>query len=178
MKLRKKTSTEQILKVMQALAWIPFVAYGIETGAIIISFIISLNNPIASQDLYLGLDYSAIRDHSFWYYVCAVSLRISIPAMLCNVWILALQAIRKVNLSNPFQEYVALKLEKIGYALFSTWVLMMVANGYFAWLHKVTGEVLEVWSSSQFIFMSGLIFIIAQIFKRGVEIQSENELTV
>ncbi len=32
--------------------------------------------------------------------------------------------------------------------------------------------------SSEFLFMAGIIFIIALIFKRGVEIQSENELTI
>jgi len=32
--------------------------------------------------------------------------------------------------------------------------------------------------SSDFIFLAGVIFIFAQIIKRGIEIQSENNLTI
>ncbi|MBN2635649.1 MAG: DUF2975 domain-containing protein [Prolixibacteraceae bacterium] len=36
----------------------------------------------------------------------------------------------------------------------------------------------DSWNTGPFLFMAGLVFVISQIFKRGVEIQSENDLTV
>ena len=42
----------------------------------------------------------------------------------------------------------------------------------------LTGELHGNWISGEFIFMVGLVFIISQVFKRGVEIQAENDLTV
>lgn len=32
--------------------------------------------------------------------------------------------------------------------------------------------------SAEFVFMAGVVFVMSQIFKKGVEIQTENELTV
>jgi hypothetical protein len=37
---------------------------------------------------------------------------------------------------------------------------------------------LRLGGSDVWIFMSVILFVIAQIFRRGIEIQSENELTV
>lgn len=178
MKAIHQPNTKQILKVMQALAWIPLITYSVKAGSILISFIVSLSNPIASKDLYLGLDYSGILDFEFNHYLATITLELSILGMLIYVWLLILQTLMKLDLDNPFTMEVALKLEKIAISLFRTWVLMMVASGYMAWLHKLTGGQYSDWSTSEFIFMSGLIYVFSQIFKRGVEIQSENELTV
>jgi len=43
---------------------------------------------------------------------------------------------------------------------------------------KTTGEAPESIEAGEILFMAGLVFVIAQIFKRGVEMQAENELTV
>ena len=51
-------------------------------------------------------------------------------------------------------------------------------NAYMRWLTKTTGEFYERGTTEEFMFMAGLVFIISQVFRRGVEIQSENELTV
>ncbi len=41
------------------------------------------------------------------------------------------------------------------------------------------GVVTELhWESAGYLFMAGIIFIIALLFERGIEIQSENELTI
>ena len=178
MKSKNKPNTELILHVMRTLSWLSFVGYAIVAGSILISFIVSLRNPIAAKDLYLGLDYSSILDYGFWYYVAAISFRFTINCLLSYVWFMVWKTLDKMNLKNPFTMTTALKLEKIGLTLFATWILMMVASGYMAWMHKKTGLLYEDWSTSQFIFLSGLIYVISQIFKRGVEIQSENELTV
>ena len=43
----------------------------------------------------------------------------------------------------------------------------------------ITSNLNAFWADSQaFILMSAVIYIIAQIFKKGIEIQNENELTI
>ena len=84
----------------------------------------------------------------------------------------------KMSLMNPFKMEVAQKLEKISHLLFGTWIVGMLGSAHSAWLMKLTGQLYGNWVSGEFIFMAGLVFIISQVFKRGVEIQSENELTV
>jgi hypothetical protein len=55
---------------------------------------------------------------------------------------------------------------------------MQVGNGQTRWLSKQAGLSLQDWNGAEFLFVAGLVFIVSQIFKRGVEMQSENELTV
>jgi hypothetical protein len=34
------------------------------------------------------------------------------------------------------------------------------------------------WSGKEFLFMASILFVISLIYKRGIELQTENELTV
>jgi len=99
-------------------------------------------------------------------------------ALKSYVWYLVIKTLSHLKLTNPFKMETAQKLEKISYTLFSTWIAGMVSSAHTAWLEKVTDGVQADYVSGEFIFMAGLVFIISQVFKRGVEIQSENELTV
>ncbi len=69
-------------------------------------------------------------------------------------------------------------LERISYILFVISIVGMSSSAYIEWLAKVTGESFQKWSAGEFVLISGLVYIISQIFRRGVEIQSENDLTV
>lgn len=178
MKLKKQTKTEQILSVMHILAWVAFVGFSIEAGAILFSYGVSIVNPESAKNLYRGLNLYNLRQLNFWHYTSAVSFMVALPAVKSGVWYLVIKTVSKINLANPFTMEVAGKLERISYMLFSTWVIGMLSSAHTAWLMKVTGEVHGSWVSGEFIFMAGLVFIISQVFKRGVEIQSENELTV
>lgn len=173
-----KAQTVQILTVMRILAWVAAVGFLIEAGAILVSFAVSCINPDAAGNLYKGFDLYNLRQFNFWYYVGSVSFLVALPAMKSFVWFLVIKVLSKINLMNPFKMEVAQILEKISYVLFGTWLVGMLSSAYAHWLLKITGELHGESVSGEFIFMAGLVFIISQIFKRGVEIQSENELTV
>jgi|UniRef100_UPI0040498638 hypothetical protein len=176
--MKPKTKTEQILTVMPILAWVAFVAFMIEAGAILFSYFVSYDSPEAARDLYRGLNLYNLRQLNFWYYTMSISFIVALSLMKSFVSFLVIRTLSKFNLKNPFSEEVASKLEKISYFAFGTWVITMLSNAHTGWLLKITGELHGNWISGEFIFMVGLVFIIAQVFKRGVEIQSENELTV
>jgi len=95
-----------------------------------------------------------------------------------SVWWMVVKLINKIKLANPFTREIAHSLEFISYLLFAVWVLSATAGGFSAWVEKMDGNLKISWNHEQFLFMAGLVFIISQIFKRGVEIQSENDLTV
>jgi hypothetical protein len=173
-----KTRTQQILMVMRILAWVAFIGYMIEAGTILLSYGMSCLNPEASRNLYQGLNLYNLRQFNFWHYTLTVSFVVSISIMKSYVWYLVIKALSKISLSNPFKTEVAKTLEKISYVLFGTWLVGMLSSGHTSWLMKLTGELHGKWVSEEFIFMAGLVFVISQIFKRGVEIQSENDLTV
>lgn len=175
---KPKTRTEQILSAMYILAWVAFIGYAIEAGAILVSFYASCVDPLAAKNLYNNLDFYKLREFSMFYYVGSVSFLVALPVMKSIVWLLVIKTMQKINLSTPFTNEVVRLLEQISYVLFSIWLVGMVANGYTSWLYKRTGQLFGSYITGEFIFMAGLIFIISQIFKRGMEIQSENDLTV
>jgi hypothetical protein len=51
-KMKTQTKTEQILAVMQIMAWVAAVGYAIEAGAILISYGVSCVNPEGAKNLY------------------------------------------------------------------------------------------------------------------------------
>jgi hypothetical protein len=63
------------------------------------------------------------------------------------------------------------------YTILGIWVFAMIYNIHVGILEKVYG-IAASYISGDFLFLAGVVFIFAQMFKRGVEIQHENELTV
>lgn len=176
--MKAKTRTENILIVMQILAWVAFVGYAIEAGAILVSFIVSFINPEVAKHLYNKVNLNDLRQLNIWYYSCTMAFMVILPVMKSFVWLLVIKTLQKINLVTPFTMEVVNILERISYVLFGVWIVGALGNAYSNWLSKRVGEFEGTHITGEFIFMAGLIFVISQIFKRGVEIQSENDLTV
>ncbi|MCF0058802.1 DUF2975 domain-containing protein [Dyadobacter sp. CY356] len=172
------TRTKQILNVMYVLTWIAFVGLMIETGAILVSYVVSCLNPGAAKNLYKDLNLEELRTFSIYQYTMSVSFIIAVSAMKAYVSFMVIKALSKVNLANPFTVEMVSILEKISYTLLGIWIVAVLNNEHVSWLLKQTSITSETLSAEEFIFMAGLVFIISQVFKRGVEIQSENDLTV
>ena len=87
-----------------------------------------------------------------------------------------------IDLKKPFNSYVSRQISKISYYTLSIGVLSYIAresarnlqhDGY------VINTLNQFWADSQaYILMAAVIYVIATIFKKGVEIQNENDLTV
>jgi hypothetical protein len=163
---------------LNILAWLAFIGFSIKSGAILISFVVSFLNPEAAGNLYNGLNLQQLRQFSLWHYIAQVSFLLVASILGAFVWYMVIRIISKINLENPFAIEVAQKLEKISYVLFAAWLVEMLNLGHVSWMLEITGIKYGSESSGGFLFMAGLMFIISQVFKRGVEIQSENELTV
>jgi hypothetical protein len=178
MEIKVKTRTEGVLAIMNVLAWLAFIGFMIKAGAIAISYGVSCVNPGAARNLYMGQNLYRLSQFSFWHYTLSVGLMVAILCAKAFVFFLATKILMKVNMVSPFKIEVARIIQKIGYVLLITWFVAMAANAHSDWLMKTTGEPYGEWIETEFIFMAGLVFIISQVFKRGVEIQSENDLTV
>lgn len=173
-----KIKTEQFLVVMHILAWVAFIGFMIEAGAILFSYGVSCVNPEAARNLYRGLNLYNLSQFNFWHYTLSIFFLVAISSMKAFVFFLAIKILSKVNLMNPFKIEVARILQKIVYALLGTWLVAILKNAHTSWLLNKTGELHGDWVATEFIFMAGLVFIISLVFKRGIEIQSENDLTV
>lgn len=173
-----KTRTETILMVMHVIAWIAFIGLLIEAGAVLVTYGISAASPGAAAKMYKGQDLLSLRLYDFWHYTGIVSLKAAILILEAYTAFIVIKVLSSIKMANPFTLEVAKKLENIAYTLILVWVVVLIYNGQLKWLSKDVADLQDKQLSADFIVYAGLVFIISQVFKKGVEIQTENELTV
>jgi len=157
------------------------VGFSILWGSQLLTLVSSFINPEWAKHTYqVDLNLFRVRDSSIGYYTWAMGMTIAVSALKALNWYLVFDLLTKLKLQSPFSMEVEKKLERIAYLLLVVWI----AGGFFwkicaYYLLKDTGVQLPVNNSGdEYLFMAGMIYIISQIFKRGIEIQEENQLTV
>lgn len=174
----KKSRTVTILQVMQVVTWIVYIGLSIEAGGIMVSFFVSLFNFQAAEDLHLGLGLKHLLDFDQRHYIAYVSLLIAVPVLKASLMYRLIQVLSKVKLESPFTLDVAKILEKMSMTLFGIWIVSLIGHSYANWLTKKTPESFSFEVLDEYLLIAGLVFILSQVFRRGVEIQVENDLTV
>ncbi len=168
-----------ILKTMNVLFWVIFIGLCIKTGAILVSFSVSLFvNPAGANNLYLGLDLSDLFTFDKMHYVSIVSSIILINGLKAYIAYLVVRIFFKFTLTSPFEANITSLISEISYVALATGILAIVASGYSDWLAKKGIPIPQDWGSGEILFFAGVIYIIAQVFSKGKEIQTENDLTV
>jgi hypothetical protein len=177
MKTQVKIKNETLLRLLNILSWIMFIGLLIKAGSIFLSYIISTLNPEAAKNLYKGLNLSAYLDAGFVNYTFIVAYKVILYILQAYVAFLLTKLLSRLNLARPFSSYVVMMMQIMTYTILGIWVFAMLFNGHVAILEKVYG-IVPTYISGEFLFLAGIVYIFAQIFKRGAELQSENELTV
>ena len=85
---------------------------------------------------------------------------------------------RILRLEKPFSEGVTALISHMSYVALGTGILALAAEGYTEWISRQGVDISKNWNGGSFLLLAGIIFILAEVFKRGTELQSENELTV
>ena len=171
-----------VFKALHIVAWVIFVGLCIEAGGLIVNFIFSLFKPELVQNLYQKLDLSKMYESSKSAFFGMYSFILGISILKAYLFYVVIMLIGKLNLSRPFSSYVAVQITKISY--------YTLAIGLISYLAQQTAKNLQqhgfdvdtlnqFWADSQaYVLMAAVIYVIATIFTRGVEIQNENDLTV
>ena len=176
-------TTKQILLSMHIIIWIVFVGTCIKTGALIYSFFVSLFiNTVGAKDLHLGLNLSELYNYNTSHYISVVTYLIFISGLKAYICYLLIKIFLKLDLVKPFSKYVSSLISKISYVAIGIGALALIASRYSQWLinRGILMPDLKDYagSAAEFLFFGAIIFIISLFFKRGIEIQTENELTV
>jgi hypothetical protein len=182
-----KITTKQILKVLQILSWIIFIGLCIEAGAIAVNTGITLFiNPPGVKNFWEGSDYLSSLLHFDQGYFIAISVTMIIVAVLKAIMfylIVKLFTEKKLNLSQPFSTELRQFILKMSYLALGIGLFSFYGFKYTAWLaSKGVGaadlQVLHIAGADVWLFMAVILYVIVQIVKRGIEIQTENDLTV
>jgi hypothetical protein len=171
-----------VFKGLYVITWAIFVGLCIEAGALIVNFFFSLYKPEIIQYLYQKLDLSEMYAQSKWAYYGMYSFILTISILKAYLFYVVIMLVSKLNLSKPFSSYVANQITTISYLTLSIGLISYIARQTANNLQHhgfEIGILNQFWADSQaFILMAAVIYIIASIFRKGVEIQNENDLTV
>ena len=171
-----------VFKGLHIVAWVIFVGLCIEAGALLVNFIISLFKPEVVKNLYQKLDLSQMYSQNKWAYFGMYGFVLTIAIMKAYLFYLVIKLTLKLNLSKPFNSIVCEQITQISYATLFIGLLSHVARQTSKYLLHHGYEIDSLnpfWVDSEaFIMMAAVVYVIAIIFKKGIEIQNENDLTV
>lgn len=177
-----KKTDNFIFTTVKIVAWIIFVGLCIEAGALIVNFIYAIFKPEIIGKLYQKLDLQSMYLRSKWAYYCMYSLVLTIAILKAYLFYLVIELITKFDLLKPFNEFLSKKITQISHYTFTIGIISYIARQINKnMIHKGfdTDILHQFWGDSQaYILMSAVIYIIAIIFKKGIELQNENDLTV
>lgn len=163
-------------------AWLIFVGLSIEAGGLIVNFFFSLYEPEFVQDLYQKLDLTQMYKDSKLTFFGIYSFILIISILKACLFYIVIRLMHKMDLSKPFNSFVSRQISQISYYTLSIGLLSHIARQLVkSLMHHgfVPDNLNQFWVDSQaFILMGAVIYIIAIIFKKGVDIQNENDLTV
>jgi hypothetical protein len=167
---------------LYAIAWLIFVGLSIEAGALLVNFFFSIYNPEIIRNLYQKLDLMAMYNESRLTFYGVYSFILIISILKAVLFYAVIHLMHKMNLSKPFNTFVSKQILLISYFTLSIGVLSHIARQIVKSLMHfgfVPDNLNQFWADSgAFILMGGVIYIIAIIFKKGIDIQNENDLTV
>ncbi|RZK41024.1 MAG: DUF2975 domain-containing protein [Hymenobacter sp.] len=168
--------------ILHIVAWLIFVGLSIEAGGLLVNFFFSLYKPEFVQNLYQKLDLSAMYNDSQLSFYGIYSFILIIAILKAILFYIVIMLMLKMDLKKPFSTFVARQISLMSYFTLSIGLLSIIARQIVQGLMHhgfVPDNLSQFWADGQaFIVMGAVIYIIATIFKKGVELQNENDLTV
>lgn len=176
------TTDKFIFTFLQVIAWIIFVALSIKAGAMLTNFIVSLIEPGFVKNLYLKLDLSSLRRESDWMFYGVYSFLLFIALAKAHLFYIVVMLVSKFDITKPFNAYVSEQISRISHYTFSIGLISMIAANTTKQVEKYgfnASALQDYWSDGQaYILMAAVIYIISRIFRKGIELQNENDLTI
>ncbi len=185
--------THQILDILKFIFWVVFIGLLVKAGAILFTFTLSTWNPEAAKNLYLDLDLFKLRTTDIRAFIGVGSLLITVAILQAYIAYLVIKITTIGNLRHPFTEAIAVLLSKISHLALICGIISIIADqycqrlvkkGFYADLTLGGQRAIEkveidlTWSGQEFLFLAAIIFIIAKVFQKGIELQTENDLTI
>lgn len=181
-----KISTKQILNFLNVISWFIFLGLCIETGGIIFNVIFThFVNQDAAKHFWKEIDFSMLYNFDYGYFFVIVTLMsiVAIMKTLMFYQIVKTLNYKKLNLSEPFSNELRKVIITIAYIVLAIGLFSIWSINYTQWLISKNISMPEVikmgfGGADVWLFMSIILFVIAQIFKRGIELQEESNLTI
>jgi hypothetical protein len=178
--------TKQMLQVIYILSWILFIGICIEAGGFIFSTIYTLAiNPANTNFYWAGLDLTDLYHYDHGQFMVEMIHVIMVAVMRAILFYVIVKFLhdKKLNLSQPFNEATGRFIFSLSWISLFIGALSWWGVKYTDWLVKQGVKMpdirhLRMGGADVWLFMGVTLYVIALIFKRGIEIQTENDLTI
>jgi hypothetical protein len=181
-----KISTKHIFNALLIIAWLVFVGLSIEAGGFItntiLPFVFETNN---ASNYWNGLNLSDLYTKDAHNFVILTFLMIIVSVLKTILFyqIIKLLQEKKLDLTKPFNESLHKFISLSAYLAFGIGVFSNWGKSYALWLEKQNillpdSDSLRLSGADVWIFMGIIFIIISFIIKKGIEIQTENDLTI
>jgi len=179
-------TTKHVLTVLHVLAWIIFIGLSLQAGIVIVSSVLKfIVNPEHHDKLWQEINFTPLYQFNKSHFITQIIV-ISIVLMLkATLFYLIVKMFndKKLSLSQPFSKEMNRYIYKMAYISFLIALFAGGGTNFNDWLTKQgvampAIQLQHIDGADVWLFMSVVLVVLAQIFKRGIEIQSENELTV
>jgi hypothetical protein len=135
-------------------------------------------NPAGSRNLFEGLDLSNLYAFSKNHYIATTVSFIIFTCMKATIAYQVVGVFQGFSLEKPFSQHLTQRFMRISYLAIATGLTAVVMQEYTRWLGKRGAVVQLDWGASEILFFAGVIYLLALVFRKGTELQSENDLTV
>lgn len=172
--------TEQILPILRVGTWVVYIGTIVRTVVFAVSFIVRIYWQIREDP----------KSGTLLPSLLMLSLLMAGMILYVELWRQVKDVLTNLNLGTPFTMETARRLASISYSLLAIWIVAFVGKNYMHYIQKrmpeladlTTGYIADLGTgfdvSGVLLLNAGIVYIIAQVFKRGVELQQENELTI
>lgn len=177
------TKTIQILKWTYYIFYIVFIALCVLAGTLLVNYLFSqFINPAAAANINLELNLLDVLMKVPPYYHALMWCLILAAGAKALLFYFIIKIPYSLDLSRPFTIEISKGIFYACYAALGVGIILIMAKRIAVSL-TAKGLVIAkiesyVYGGAEFLMVAGILFFIASIFKRGVEIQSENDLTV
>lgn len=179
-------NAKQILKVLYVLSWVIFIGLCIEAGGFIFNSLFAMFiNPLAANNFWNGIDLSNLYAFDKGHFFVVTMFMFIVTTMKAIMFYLIVKILhdKKLNLVQPFNKEVGRFIFNVSYLALGIGIFSYWGAKHTEWYTKQGVEMPSIESirlsgADVWLFMCVVLFVIAQIFKRGIEIQTENELTI
>lgn len=185
-RLHMSIKTDYILKALQVLSWIIFIGLCIEAGGFLTNTIATLAlTPEGATKFWKEVDLAALYHYDQSHYVMLASLMIIAVVLkaLMFYFIVKIFYDKRLDLSKPFNEVMRrfvliIAYLALGIGIFSLWGTKFAGQLVSQGVQLPDILQLRLGGADVWLFMGVTLLVIAFIFKKGVEIQNENDLTI
>ncbi|RZJ34017.1 MAG: DUF2975 domain-containing protein [Flavobacterium sp.] len=177
-----KMDTIRLLHFFHVLAWIFFIAMCFEAGSYMFNMIFTLGfRPLAADYFKLTDLYTFNKD--YFALLLTVMTLVAVLKTLTLYRIVKIFTDRKLDLKMPFSNEFADFIFALSHFTLAIGLSSIMGMKVVEWISDQNifvpdAQYLRMSGADVWLFMSAVLYVIAQIFKRGVEMQAENELTI